>query len=259
MTNADAAAPAGLLGTKYSQALRLWRGGVRLYRASEDGGDWYERRPRPRTSTDTGNEYTLLISEFLPSWRGFPKRNRCVIAAGRRGSAAEYLSPGRALYCVLPSDGALVAVAPSEDMWDSFPRLREFDIATINEFNGALRRLLSAMCGGVRTACDIASMFAGSDTEALSALFRAAEDNVRRRGSDVRGRVSGGLFAGFMISGVERGRSIVSLLDEVLSPEANGFAARRIDGLRRVDTEVWTDADCLLVKCAAAERLLNRA
>ena len=176
MTNADAAAPAGLLGTKYSQALRLWRGGVRLYRASEDGGDWYERRPRPRTSTDTGNEYTLLISEFLPSWRGFPKRNRCVIAAGRRGSAAEYLSPGRALYCVLPADGALVAVAPSEDMWDSFPRLREFDIATINEFNGALARLLSAMCGGVRTACDIASMFAGSDTEALSALFRLAED-----------------------------------------------------------------------------------
>ena len=50
MTNADEAAPAGLLGTKYSQALRLWRGGVRLYRASEDGGDWYERRPRPRTS-----------------------------------------------------------------------------------------------------------------------------------------------------------------------------------------------------------------
>ena len=69
MTNADEVAPAGLLGTKYSQALRLWRGGVRLYRASEDGGDWYERRPRPRTSTDTGNEYTLLISEFLPSWQ----------------------------------------------------------------------------------------------------------------------------------------------------------------------------------------------
>ena len=47
MNNADEAAPAGLLGTKYSQALRLWRGGVRLYRASEDGGDWYERWPRP--------------------------------------------------------------------------------------------------------------------------------------------------------------------------------------------------------------------
>ena len=94
MTNADEAAPAGLLGTKYLQALRLWRGGVRLYRASEDGGDWYERRPRPRASTDTGNEYTLLISEFLPSWRGFPKRNRCVIAAGRRGSARNIFPPG---------------------------------------------------------------------------------------------------------------------------------------------------------------------
>lgn len=51
----------------------------------------------------------------------------------------------------------------------------------------------------------------------------------------------------------------MSLLDEVLSPEANGFAARRIDCLRRVDTEVWTDTDCLLVKCAAADRLLSRA
>ena len=159
-----------------------------------------------------------------------------------RGGAARLRQgisfPGRALYCVLPADGALVAVAPSEDMWDSFPRLRKFDIATINEFNGALARLLSAMCGGVRTARDIASMFAESDTEAISALFRAAEDNVRRRGSDVRGRASGGLFAGFMISEVERGRSIVSLLDEVLSPEANGFAARPLDCLRRVDTEV---------------------
>ena len=51
----------------------------------------------------------------------------------------------------------------------------------------------------------------------------------------------------------------MSLLDEVLPPEANGFTARRLDCLRRVDMEVWTDADCLLVKCAAADRLLNRA
>ena len=72
-------------------------------------------------------------------------------------------------------------------------------------------------------------------------------------------RACGGLFAGLMVSGVECGRWIVSLLDEVLSPEASGFAARRPDCLRGVDTEVWTDADCLLVKCAAAERLLNRA
>lgn len=259
MANAKDAALARLLDAKYAQALRMWRDGVRLYRASEDGGDWYERWPEPRTSTDTGNEYTLLISEFLPSWRGFPKRNRCVIAAGRRGSAEEYISPGRALYCVLPSDGALVAVAPEEDMWDSFPRLREFGIATIDDFNGRLAELLSAMCGGAPSVWEIDEMFALSDTEALSALFRESEDNVRERAIDARGRISGGLFADFMISGIERGRTLVSLLDEVLSPEANGFAARGLDGLRRVDTEVWTDADCLLVKCSSAESLLSRA
>lgn len=259
MTNAKDAALARLLDSKYAQAMQLWRDGVRLYRAAGDCGDWYERRPEHRTSADTGNEYTLLISEFLPSWRGFPKRNRCVIAAGLRSSAEEYISPGRALYCVLPADGALVAVAPEEDMWDSFPSLREFGVATIDDFNGRLAELLSAMCGGAPPAWEIDEMFALSDTAALSALFHESEDNVRARTFDARGRVSGGLFADFMISGVERGRTLVSLLDEVLSPEANGFAARRLDGLRRVDTEVWTEADCLLVKCSAAEGLLNRA
>lgn len=258
MKNAEDAALVRLLDSKYAQALRLWRNGARLYRASRDCGDWYERRPKPRVSTDTGNEYTLLISEFLPSWRGFPKRNRCVIAAGQRGSAEEYISPGRALYCVLPADGALVAVAPEEDMWESFPSLREFGIATIDDFNGRLAELLSAMCGGAPSAWEIDEMFALSDTAALSSLFRESEDNVRGRALDARGRVSGGLFADFVISGVERGRTLVSLLDEVLSPEANGFAARCLVGLRRVDTEVWTDADCLLVRCSAAEKLLNR-
>lgn len=86
MKNTEDAALARLLDSKYAQALRLRMDGARLYRESGDCGDWYERRPEPRVSADTGNEYALLISEFLPSQRGFPKRNRCVIAAGRRVS-----------------------------------------------------------------------------------------------------------------------------------------------------------------------------
>ena len=90
-----------LLSSDFSEAFRLWKNGVRLYRSSADNGMVDLATPFFRTSAGTGNEYTLLISEILPSWRNYPKRNYCIICAGNRSSAEEYQEPGRAVYCVM--------------------------------------------------------------------------------------------------------------------------------------------------------------
>lgn len=247
------------LNSQYGQSVCLWKKGVRFFRAAEDHGDWYVMRPQYRTSTDTGNEYTFLISELLPSWRGFPKRNCCIIAAGRKSSAEEYLKPGRILYCVLPEDGAYIAVAPAEDMWDSFPYLRRFGITTIHEFNNRLASVLSSICSGEYSYSKIREMFYSSNAHEILALFDMAERRVKNGGAFINSGRSESLLSSFIISGVEQGRAITVLLDELLSPVNNGFAVSPVAGIGKADTEIWTDAKCLLIRQDIASDILTRA
>lgn len=55
----------------------------------------------------------------IDQWKGFPKRSQSILCSIMYGSANFYANPGR-LYMLFPFDGVKIAVAPEEDVWDSF-------------------------------------------------------------------------------------------------------------------------------------------
>lgn len=240
------------LGEEYAEAYELWCKGVRFYRADADRGTFSVERPAFRTSLNTGNEYTFLISEFLPSWKDFPKRNRCIIGAGNKEAAEEYMAPGNALYCLFPRNGALLAVAPTADMWDSFSLLRNnFDIPSIDIFNSRLADMLSRLCGEADiTFREIDEIFRESVPAAVSAIFCKAEENFRKNNSSAKIKFwwENEAFADFIVSGLLRGMNLVYLLDELLSPSKNGFQLTPLSKVKKFETEFWTDSQCLFVK-----------
>lgn len=229
-----------LLSSDFSEAFRLWKNGVRLYRSSADNGMVALAKPFFRTSAGTGNEYTLLISEILPSWRNYPKRNYCIICAGNRSSAEEYQEPGRAVYCVMPKNGASIAIAPAADMWDSFSILRKYEIDKLDDFNRKLVSFLSSASGMQKSA--IEQMFQDSDVPAVLKLFEDIEADAK-----TLKRTSLPKFDDFLISGLNIGESLTMLLDRLLSPDANGFSVCRISEVAEVKTEVWTSSECLFL------------
>ena len=241
-----------LLDSDFQEAFLLWKNGGRFYRAAQSRGRCALVTPLPRVAADAGNEYTLLISDILPSWRDFPKRNYCIICAGLRKSAEEYLAPGKSVYCVLPRNGSRVAIAPSPDMWDSFPVLKKYGVETISDFNIELDAFLASV--SCLTLSQAARLFAESDAGAVLKLFGGID--AAPRPVNVGG-VAGTLGC-FLASGLNDGRTIISLLDELLSPRANGFISAPLAEIRTITTEAWTSSECLFLDEALLQSLAGK-
>ncbi len=68
-----------------------------------------------KSSKETLDYYQYII-DTLPSWKGFPKRGYSIIGSTSPDSAAIYGD----VYQVFPKNGAKFALAPHDDIWDSF-------------------------------------------------------------------------------------------------------------------------------------------
>ena len=99
-----------------------------LFRGMPDLGDYVIVDPKmgePRISIEDTNIHLELMSN-LPSWKDYPKYDRCVIG-GTPGSATG--TYGDTVYEVVPFDGIKIGVCPFSTVWESFGN--EFD-----EFGG---------------------------------------------------------------------------------------------------------------------------
>jgi len=90
-----------------------------LYRGMPDLGDYLIVDPLKgdfRSSIENTNIHLDLLSN-LPSWKDYPKYERCVIG-GTRGSATG--TYGETVYEMIPFDGVKIAVCPESTIWESF-------------------------------------------------------------------------------------------------------------------------------------------
>lgn len=85
-----------------------------------------EPAKEPRRSANTSNYYTVLIDSILPSWKNFPNRSKSFICSTRFNTAHQYGD----VYRMYPVGDPIIALCPSEDIWDSFNYCENLD-----EFN----------------------------------------------------------------------------------------------------------------------------
>lgn len=90
-----------------------------LFRGMPDLGDYVFVDPRSgdfRSSIEDTNIHLELMSN-LPSWKDYPRYDRCVIG-GTRGSATG--TYGQAVYQMIPFDGVKIGICPESTVWQSF-------------------------------------------------------------------------------------------------------------------------------------------
>ena len=122
-----------LLNTDYSAAYEKYLAGNGIFRGVRNNtldkvGKYSVLSPGLKVSEDVKfNLYTRLFSGILPSWKGYPPRNRSFICTSSTGKALEFTDTFPALdewknnvYAVLPKNGAVIGVCPKSDLWFAF-------------------------------------------------------------------------------------------------------------------------------------------
>jgi hypothetical protein len=111
-----------------------------LFRGMPDLGNYVFIDPKLgdfRSSIEDTNIHLELMSN-LPSWKGYPRYDRCVIG-GTPGSATG--TYGETVYEMIPFDGVKIGVCPNSTVWESFGNeFNEFggDIYLVEYFLGSI-------------------------------------------------------------------------------------------------------------------------
>ncbi len=83
-----------------------------------------------RKAANTTNNYNLLMSYYLPSWKNYPKRSRSFICSGSNFKANMYGDYGIVYRC-FPINNPLIGVCPAADLWTSFKSINYGDLENI--------------------------------------------------------------------------------------------------------------------------------
>lgn len=90
-----------------------------------------------RKSANTNNYYTLMM-DFLPSWKGWPKRSKSFICTSNERGSRAYGE----LYFVVPLENQPIAVCSNNDFWQ-FVDFKSYGLSMydLSDFNRSLRYL----------------------------------------------------------------------------------------------------------------------
>jgi hypothetical protein len=92
-----------------------------------------------RKSANTMN-YVTMMSTFLPSWKGWPSRDKSFICSNTLGNSSGY----GAVYHVIPIENQQIAVASSYDFWNAFDaNLGKYSIFDVYELNIVLDQIFN--------------------------------------------------------------------------------------------------------------------
>lgn len=130
-----------LLETDYAAAYEKYLDNKAIFRGVRKGvpkhiGNYAILKPGLKTAEDTKNNlYTRLFSGILPSWKGYPPRNRSFICTTNTAIAYEFTSKRPTLnewknniYVVFPKNGADIAICPTSDIWWAFSTIKKLNL-----------------------------------------------------------------------------------------------------------------------------------
>ena len=248
-----------LFSGKFNQAIEAYNKGVIIYRGAKDLAK-YEALyvvPGIRRSQDTSNLYNKLISDILPSWRGMPKRNRSIIAVTNIAVANIY-AKGALPFAVFPVDNTELVVCKTNDAWHSFTFLRQkFGIDAISNFNYEFKRFMTDILDISLEEAE--NIFLGGNNTIIQAFNEIDEyakditdpDTFLKNYDKPYKR----LFK-TIIGNIQQGKSLLTLLNIILSAKNNGFEVATISEIPN-NREVWFSTNSLSIRVDIAEQIFQ--
>jgi hypothetical protein len=213
---------------EYGDAIRCASNGVVLYRAVNlvmNHSYVVDPKTSTRTSTNEHNHHTVLMSDILPSWSRYPRRDKSLCCTNSESVALGY---GRQVFVALPRNGTTLAVAPLGDMWESF--------STTNLENLAWD-IIDAVSKTIPTDSYKAARYHADHLETLIDISSILEIvGVRANKAE-------------LTEWLDR-HNLAATFDKYLNPEANGFKLINISDLPSINKrshEIWFSSPAILI------------
>jgi len=243
-----------LLLNRCSDALNAYNKGKKLFRGYYyDNGEYSIIDPKKSKSRKSayanGNYYTLLIDN-LPSWKKYPKRSQSIIMSSGYNKATQYTYSPDAVYIVFPYDNANIAIAPSDDIFNSFKMYNEYSMimGTGNVFNSFLNDLLFVVSKG-RSDDNwntLKKRFALFDHDAKTYIETFTQSQYRSNKKDIKS----------LFNDNYKG-NILKMFDKLMNPSTNHFRLTKDITKIPSDRECWTDSKCILIQQAMMRELFT--
>lgn len=244
-----------LLYSDYSSALNQFKNGNMIFRGESMDSplrSFYLRSPGTRISENTPNIYTMLMSEILPSWKDYPKRNKGVICSSCEQTAESFIGGiNGSVYYIFPKNGAKIGICSADDLWNSFPYLENiFPETDLEGFCYSFIRFLSSILG--INNYEIRETFDTNNTEESIELLDSATEAMKFDDAYSNEKCFS-LIRNIFINASDTNTNITMLdiLDKYMSPQNNGFQLTTIDNYNitsNICREVWTDSECIMIK-----------
>jgi len=231
-----------LLGTTHSVAAKSSSKALkRIYRGLQNV-DYIFGFVRPsehtRLSKNTINAYTLLIDN-LSQWKEYPKRSKSIICSTDYGRAKDYSHEGGP-YIIFPKNGAKIGVCSTWDIWDSF----NIKVGDMSGFNNQLRNLLLV-------AFDTNDIYMEEFKNWKSFLQNL--DYLDKHKTEIYQNdpvAMDGIIRDLELDKYFKNKNmkLIDHLGDLLDPNKNGFDLKKVGDDLPAGSEVWTDADCILIQ-----------
>lgn len=234
-------------------------------------------KPSFRTSLGSNNAHTVLMSELLPSWKKYPKRNHCIIGTTEYKSKKTYIdgdgnynNEDREFYIILPKNGTKIAVCPSYDLWQSFKfkQLNSSDyINCLSVFDDVFFDILVFFGKKINidkySYIDIAKLFNNNDINNIFSIFSELENYIINNTIDID-NITNEYYDSipairYFYRNIKNNESFINILDYLFNPKNNGFIlinTKKTNSLTE-DKELWFDSDCLFIKESLFKNILS--
>lgn len=195
-----------------------------------------------RTSANTANYYTMLMSDYLPSWKYVPRRDKSFICSTSSSTASAYGS----VYVVVPLEDQSIGICSAPDFWQSFPNVNkslEDQYMSLNGFNRVLSSLYSFLMTKKGSVVD--EYISHDDKNAffsdLEKMFKVVkEGNHVYRSSDIE----------HLANYLKKYNTIKDAFDDLFNPEKNDIKVKPYSDFYDIDrkVEVWMSGKVLFIK-----------
>jgi len=259
-----------------------------LFRATKKNNSLIQiLKPGIRLSQDTNNLYNMLISEILPSWAGWPRRNRSTICHTSYTEAEFYYNRSKtssSIFFVIPENNAKLVVCQHTDIWMSFKKI------SVTRFTKNLAVFLSIFLfimndkNMFKTLINGESEFinqfindkewqeisADESSYELKNLFVYIETFIKKLNKKDYNSLCDKIIYIFsnikyisediafnlnvlgLLNKLRNGEKFIEIFDEIMDPEYNKFDMEYYDKFvlnidNYNDREVWTESTCLMI------------
>ena len=237
---------------EYQQAIEAYKNGHIIYRGMKEQEENTSLivTPGTRKSKHNANTYTKFMSDILPSWREYPRRDKSTICSNNYDYAKgfSYELP----FIIFPQNNTKIGICPENDIWYSFQTIMNEGFNDLSQFSVAMIEFFSVLLN-INTK-EAENLFL-QDRETLLNAIHQVNLICRKLGKQlINDEVESpfSIFKRFLNKLTKQLSydSLISVLDEyLLSPKENGFKLGTVEDIPTGGNhEIWFEGQHLMIR-----------